>query len=611
MKSVHLAPALLFPAAELATTVVALLGNRGSGKSNGAFVIIEGELDAGVPVIVIDYVGIYWSLRLDETGKHPSRFQIPVLGGAHGDITLVPSTGAVVADALARSHSSAVLDVSLMSKSDRCRLATDFAETFFRVKKDYPGPVHLWLEESQRFIPQKLFQGQERMLGAFEEIAEVGRNYGIGLGLISQRPQKINKDVLNLADVLIALRMNGVLERKAIAEWVQEKDADGRDAVKDELPGLERGRAIVWSPSVFDTYGQFPLKKRSTYDVNATPLTVRKAVKIKALDLAELETAMGTAVEEAKANDPRVLKARVAELERELAKKPSATPAERVKTIEREIVSKAGLLRVERLSTKLQAAEDKFCTAALKLHGDIADIRATAEMLDNTRDQLAQAQQATMSEVANLRGVLTGKANMPRTVVEPTNGITRVTTRPAFVDPGRGPRQAQIRGNEPGRRETDKPADSALSKCARALLAVIAQRERASDSQIAALSGYRRTSSTFANGMSALRTRGYFVGEPDRRVITEDGRAAAGPIEELPTGRALLDYWLGRLTKAEAGLLKVVYENGTVDRQTLSEQSQYRITSSTFANALSGIRTLDLVHGPDGGDVTIADVFKE
>lgn len=30
-----------------------------------------------------------------------------------------------------------------------------------------------------------------------------------------------------------------------------------------------------------------------------------------------------------------------------------------------------------------------------------------------------------------------------------------------------------------------------------------------------------------------------------------------------------------------------------------------------FARVLSGLRTLDLIHGRPGGDVTIADVFRE
>lgn len=194
-RAVRLAPGLSFSAAELATEVIASLGNRGGGKSNGAVVVAEELLAAGVPVVVLDHVGIWFALRLLADGKTPSPHQIPVLGGEHGDIGLVPTAGSTVAEALAERQSSAVLDVSSFSKTDRCRFAADFAESFFRAKKRHPGPVQLVLEEAQRYVPQKLFTGQERMLGAFEEIAEVGRNYGVGLHLISQRPQKINKDV--------------------------------------------------------------------------------------------------------------------------------------------------------------------------------------------------------------------------------------------------------------------------------------------------------------------------------------------------------------------------------------------------------------------------------
>jgi DNA helicase HerA-like ATPase len=164
MKYVGVSTGLSFPAAELATEVIASLANRGGGKSNGAAVIVEGLLRAEIPVVVIDYVGIWSSLRLKTDGKTPSEFFIPVLGGPHGDIPLAPSAGAVVAEALAEGQSSAVLDVSSFSKADRCRFAADFAESFFRAKKKHPGPVQLVLEEAQRYIPQRLFHGMERMV---------------------------------------------------------------------------------------------------------------------------------------------------------------------------------------------------------------------------------------------------------------------------------------------------------------------------------------------------------------------------------------------------------------------------------------------------------------
>ena len=364
-KLVGLGKHLVLPAHALATNVVAALGMRGSGKSNSMTVAAEGLLAAGVQVVVLDYVGIWFGLRLLPDGK-PSSFNIPVLGGHHGDIALVPAAGQHVAEALAASHSSAVLDISLFKKSDRIKFAADFGEAFFHAKKQHEGPVFLILEEAQRFVPQLIRfsdPGLSRCLGAYEEIAEVGRNYGIGLGLISQRPQKINKDVLNLAELVFAFQTNGVLERKAIAEWVQEKDAEGRDEVAGELPGLPRGTALVWSPSTFKLYGKYVFDKKSTYDAGATPERARKTVRVRKLDLASLENTMATVVAEAKASDPRVLRARVVELEKELTKARSVvivTKSVPEQKPQRPLISASDLSRVEKLAARLSAGEEKF-----------------------------------------------------------------------------------------------------------------------------------------------------------------------------------------------------------------------------------------------------------
>ena len=56
-------------------------------------------------------------------------------------------------------------------------------------------------------------------------------------------------------------------------------------------------------------------------------------------------------------------------------------------------------------------------------------------------------------------------------------------------------------------------------------------------------------------------------------------------------------------------MLSAVYETETISRAELARVTGYRATSSTFSNGVSCLRTLDLVHGPNGGDLTIADVF--
>jgi DNA helicase HerA-like ATPase len=65
----------------------------------------------------------------------------------------------------------------------------------------------LVIEESQLIIPQFTGGGDvARMVGIYEEIIRLGRNYGIGCTMISQRPQSVNKEVLNQTECLFVGR---------------------------------------------------------------------------------------------------------------------------------------------------------------------------------------------------------------------------------------------------------------------------------------------------------------------------------------------------------------------------------------------------------------------
>jgi hypothetical protein len=565
---VELAPGLKFNASELATEVVASLGARGGGKSNGAAVVVEGLLDAGVPVVVVDYVGIWFSLRLQPDGRTASRFKIPVLGGPHGDVALAPGAGAVVAEALAERHSSAVLDLSSFSKQERMRFVTDFAEAFFRAKKRHPGPVQLVLEESQRYCPQRVQPDQARMLGAVEEIAEVGRNYGIGLHLISQRPQKVNKDVLNLADTVVGYRTLGVLERKAVGEWVQEKGAGGRAEVQDELPTLQMGQAIVWSPSR-KIFGRYAVHKKTTYDAGATPVHARADVATAPLDLGELERAMGRVAQEVEEGSPARLRAEVARLRAELARRPAEAPAREVRVPE---VPRAVLAETREISSMV----DEHVTA-------LKERLVEAEELSASLSDLEELMRTSLPAQAKSGGA-------------PSSGESSAA---------RGSREVAPRGPE------KYASAELLSKCERALLQVMAQRRVATYSQLAVLSGYSRKSSGFSNSVSKLRVAGMVEGGRDGLKITPFGASLVGDVEELPTGPALVEHWRQRLDKCAASLLGVIYRARRATRLHLAELAGYSSTSSGFANGLSTLRTLGLVSGPKGGDVEVSSVFDE
>jgi hypothetical protein len=122
---------------------------------------------------------------------------------------------------------------------------------------------------------------------------------------------------------------------------------------------------------------------------------------------------------------------------------------------------------------------------------------------------------------------------------------------------------------------------------------------------------YRKTPSGFSNSLSELCTQGLINSPKKRRIITHEGREVVGPTEPLPAVWALRHYWLPRLGKCEAALLKSIFYARIIPREDLSEKTSYSIVTSGFSSGISGLRVLDLVHGPSAGDLTIADVFVE
>jgi hypothetical protein len=560
---IELAPGLKVKPAEVATQVIATLGMRGSGKSTTMAVIAEGLLAAKVQVVILDYVGIWFSLRLQSDGKTPSPYQIAVLGGRHGDIGIQPTAGKVVAEALAHTYQPAVLDVSEFSKGDRCRFATDFAEAFFAAKKRSPGPVLVILEEAQRFVPQKMFTGQERMLGAFEEIAEVGRNYGIGLGLISQRPQKINKDVLNLTELLFAFQTNGVLERKALSEWVQEKDADGRSEVMGELPKLERGHALVWSPSWLRIYGEYALRKKSTYDASATPLHARAAVKVKALDLATLETEMVQVVEQARQDDPRALRQRVRELEQQLAKKQPA-----------------GLAKVERVEVPVMPP----------------GLRAAAKAAQKALDLVGRYVQEFSARMAREVDV----ANVALGHIEVESGKRPV---PAVA------KQAVVAAAAPTPNYYRVPVEMGQPKLVgkmRRIVDMLAalHPEALPYNRLALLVGMKVNGGGFRNYLGNLKQAGIITAENGAARLANTEYVNPGATR--PTGYDLVALWAPQLPGKAVEALNYLRGMGPMDLQRLASLVGMDVDGGGFRNYVGALKTAGLVV-KDGGQYRVTE----
>src|SRR5438132_95251 len=116
MRSLHLASDLSLPL-DAATQTFAFIGKKGSGKTYAAGKLTELLIEAGVQVAILDTVGNWHGLRLAADGKTPG-IDIPILGGLRGDIPLEATGGALVADVLADTGRSMVIDASQFTKAD-------------------------------------------------------------------------------------------------------------------------------------------------------------------------------------------------------------------------------------------------------------------------------------------------------------------------------------------------------------------------------------------------------------------------------------------------------------------------------------------------------------
>jgi hypothetical protein len=144
----------------------------------------------------------------------------------------------------------------------------------------------------------------------------------------------------------------------------------------------------------------------------------------------------------------------------------------------------------------------------------------------------------------------------------------------------------------------DEPLKLAAGE--RRILTALAQYPQGrSKVQVAVLTGYTATGGGFNNYLGALRSRGLMEGEGDRLTITEAGIQVLGSWEALPTGTGLIDYWRGRLGKAERLILETlarVYPAG-LDKEEVAAQAGYEAKGGGFNNALGRLRTLELVQG--------------
>lgn len=431
-----------------------------------------------------------------------------------------------------------------MRKGEQMRFVTAFAERVYHRNR---SALHLVLDEADLFAPQRPLRGQERMLGAVEDLVRRGRARGIGVTLVTQRAAVLNKDVLTQVECLIVLRTISPQDRAAIDEWIRVHGTpEQREELMASLPALPTGRAWFWSPGWLGLFVQAQVRRRKTFDSSSTPKAGEARhvpARLSEIDLGKIRQRLHGLVERAQADDPMALRQRIVELERELAAR--SAPERIVERIEVPVLDRAVV--------------DELREAIERLREPLDALGRILAVLDGAASRLEAAAKQAL-------------AYQPSQEPAPASGIA-----PSISE-------IVLRAGE------------------RRMLATLARRHplRLTRAQLGTLSGLTPSGGTFNTYLSVLKRHGLVSEGPDGLLdITPAGFAHLGSdVPTAPTSPGeVLEMWRQALRAGERRMLDELVRAypGWLTRDELGARTGIVPTGGTFGTYLSVLRRNGLI----------------
>lgn len=593
-QQLNLAPGLNLDADYLAGRSLALLGKRGAGKTFACRVLTEEFHAANVQTVIVDPMGVFWGLRAGADDSVPG-LPIPVFGGAHCDAPLEPTAGALMADLAVNEGLSMILDLSGFSSRTQERT---FAAAFFdRLYRRNTHLLHLIVDEADLFGPQKPRGEDVALLVAMENIVRRGRNQGLGITMASQRAAVLNKDLLSQVDVLAALRVTAPNDRMAVQEWVRGQGGDEQwSEVAKSLPTLATGEAWFWAPEK-SILTRSQIRRARTFDCSPTrergSSAARAPKNLADVDLARIAERIAATVQRAKASDPRELRVRIDELERELA----AARAARSETVPAQI------------EVQVPVVPDGLAEG-------VRELRRRLDLVRGQVDGLAESVSLVEEIVSDVEAIAAGPELQPAAELAAPSRAAAKEAVPSgsastfVVKPAARPDEEVDRG--------DDASGDGLVRARRNVLNALASLDRygigsPSRDLLALWACVSPKSSGYKNNLGALRTAG-LIDYPARGAVELTGegwrKVDRDMIAEV-SDAVLHEHVRTLIAPARWQLIKQLIEAHPVplSREELADRAGVSADSSGFKNNLGALRTLGLLDYPARGHVVAARIL--
>lgn len=143
-----------------------------------------------------------------------------------------------------------VIDLSSVPFDVRPTVAAQIGRLAFEF--NYWNPAHrdfpllLICEEAHAYIPRDTTSAFAGARKSMERIAKEGRKYGVGLGVVSQRPHEVSETVLAQCGTFLCLRITNPDDQAYLRKLVPESEGD----LVSILAGLGRGEALALGEAV-------------------------------------------------------------------------------------------------------------------------------------------------------------------------------------------------------------------------------------------------------------------------------------------------------------------------------------------------------------------------
>jgi hypothetical protein len=550
--------------AEVLTQTIAALGLRGSGKTNTAGVFVEEALDVGQPVVIIDPTDVWWGLQSSADGKKQG-YPITILGGQHGQLPLAENDGKVIAQFQVEQQASMVLSLRHLRKDAQRRFVKDLAEElyFLKGKNENRQPLTVVIDEAPLFVPQSVPADMAHVVGAIEDLVARGRSSGFGMLLISQRAATINKNVLSQADTIITHQLTSPHDKKALREWIEDNASIEQSAkVLESVAKLQAGEAWLWAPRL-GIFEQLQIRLKRTFDSSATPKMgqqLAKPTKVAEVDLAGLQSKLAAAIEKAKADDPKLLRQRIKELEKEVGN------------------SKANKEQEDRIKTLTAGYQ--------QLREELTRVHNLAEQMTNGRVDRGPVAVVSLPEKRN---------------PTPNHPAPRLPAPSCPPPPASDNGSAKLSG-----------AVFALSKAARKCLTAFywLREETVTLETLAFYTGYRATSGGVTEALADLRTAGLIQGW---RITATGVGVIKDTAGERPSGSDRRDWLRPKLSRCANTLLDKLLEiyPQRSEFNDLCEWSGYKPTSGGVTEALADLRKIGAIEGGVRGGLVASATLSD